>query len=352
MTVLKLIGVNDMKTIKAVDFFCGAGGLTHGLKLAGIEVFAGVDVDESCKETYEYNNSAEFINKSIVKITAKEVKDIFAKHSTKSDYTMIAGCAPCQPYSAMNTRKRKDDDRKTLLDEFRRIIKGVHPHFVLMENVSGLNLDNPYFVKFLDMLHSKGYRYEYKVLNAKNFSVAQNRKRLFLIATRLKRVKLSFENIVEKNSITLKDVIYELEPIAHNKPSRYDPLHKSKVLNEINLKRIKATPKNGGLRSAWSEELKLPCHRKKEVFLDNYGRLSWDKLSSTITTKFHEYYSGRFGHPEQDRALSLREGALIQSFPKSYKFIGKENQIARQIGNAVPVNLARAVAETFVLATA
>ena len=340
------------KNIKAIDFFCGAGGLTHGLKLAGIDVFAGVDIESSCKETYEYNNNAKFINKSIVEATAKEIKKLFQENSDKNDYTMIAGCAPCQPYSMMNTRKKQDDDRKTLLDEFRRVIKGAKPHFVLMENVSRLNEENPYFAKFIEMLEQGGYKYEYKVLNAKDYSVAQNRKRLFLIATRLKKIKLSFDNLQQKEPVTLKDVIYNLESISHNVPSKIDHLHKSKPLNEINLKRMKATPKNGGLRSAWSDDLKLNCHKKKEVFIDNYGRLSWDKLSSTITTKFHEYYSGRFAHPEQDRALSLREGALIQSFPDSYNFFGNDNAIARQIGNAVPVNLSRAVGETFLVSIA
>lgn len=341
-----------MKKIKAIDFFCGAGGLTHGLKLAGIDVFAGVDVENSCKETYELNNKAKFINKSIVETTAKEIKKLFLENSTSEDYTMIAGCAPCQPYSMMNTRKKQDDNRKTLLDEFRRVIKGVRPHFVIMENVARLNEENPYFAKFIDMLEHAGYKYEYKVLNAKDFSVAQNRKRLFLIATRLKKINISFKNIQSKEPITLKDVIYNLEGISHNSPSKIDYLHKSKPLNELNLKRIKATPKNGGLRSAWSDDLRLNCHKKKEVFIDNYGRLSWEKLSSTITTKFHEYYSGRFGHPEQDRALSLKEGALIQSFPDNYNFIGKDNEIARQIGNAVPVNLSKAVGKTFMYAIA
>ena len=339
-----------MRTIKAIDFFSGAGGLTKGLQLSGIDVFAGIDFESSCKDTYEKNNNAQFINKSIIDVTAKEVKDLFKNNTSSNDYTMIAGCAPCQPYSMINTRKKKDDDRKTLLDEFRRIIKGVKPHFVLMENVSRLNAENQYFASFIKMLENNGYKYEYKVLNAKDFKVAQNRKRLFLIATRLKKINLTFDTLKTYEPITLKDVIYDLEKIEHDKPSKIDFLHKSKTLGKLNLKRIKATPKNGGLRTSWSDDLKLSCHKKKEAFLDNYGRLAWNKLSSTITTKFHEYCSGRFGHPEQDRALSLREGALIQTFPKDYIFYGRDNQIARQIGNAVPINLSKAVGETFMIA--
>jgi len=339
-----------MHKIKAIDFFSGAGGLSKGLQLAGIEVFAGVDIELSCKKTYEKNNCAKFINKSIVSMSIKEVKNLFKCNIAKKDYTMIAGCAPCQPYSTMNTRKKQNDDRKTLLDEFRRIISGVKPHFVLMENVSRLNEENQYFAKFIDMLKKNGYSYEFKVLNAKNFGVAQSRKRLFLIASRIKKIKLSFKNIQKQDPVNLKDVIFNLEPITHDNPSQYDLLHKSKKLNEINLRRIKATPLNGGLRSAWNEELRLPCHKKKESFLDNYGRLAWNKTSSTITTKFNQYYSGRFGHPEQDRALSLREGALIQTFPTNYNFFGTDSQIAKQIGNAVPVNLSKAVGETFILA--
>ncbi len=336
-------------SIKGIDFFCGAGGLTHGLKMAGIDIFAGIDIEKSCKNTYEFNNNATFINKSIIETTAQEIKNIFKANTNKGDYTLIAGCAPCQPYSSINTRKKQSDERKTLLDEFGRIIRGVKPHFVIMENVSRLNKENPYFSKFIEMLENCGYIFEYKVLNAKNFGVAQNRKRLFLIASRVKKVNITFEVIETSKIVSLKDIIYNLEPILHNKPSDTDPLHKSKKLNDLNLKRIRATSKNGGLRDTWSDDLKLNCHKGKNVFLDNYGRLSWDKLSSTITTKFNEYYSGRFGHPEQDRALSLREGALIQSFPKRYKFFGSDSQIAKQIGNAVPVNLSKAVGKIFTL---
>ena len=150
-----------MKSIKAIDFFSGAGGLTNGLKMAGIDVFAGIDFEQSCKETYEQNNNAMFINKSIVDISIKEINELFKRNTTKNDYTMLAGCAPCQPYSMMNTRKKQDDDRKTLLDEFRRVINGVKTHFVLMENVSRLNEENPYFSKFIDMLEKNNYKYYY-----------------------------------------------------------------------------------------------------------------------------------------------------------------------------------------------
>lgn len=337
-----------MKTIKAIDFFCGAGGLTHGLQLSGIDVFAGIDFNLTCKQTYEENNNAVFIHKSIVDITAQEIKNLFNQNATKKNYTMIAGCAPCQPYSMINTRKKQNDERKTLLDEFRRIIKGVKPHFVLMENVSRLNEENEYFSKFLQMLTIANYQYEYKVLNAKDFCVPQNRKRLFLIATRVKSIKLTFKNLKPKKLVLLEDVIKHLEPILHDTSSLNDPLHTSLRLSDLNLKRIQLTPHNGGLRNAWPKEMLTPSHAKKQSFLDNYGRLAWGSLSATITTKFHQYCSGRFGHPEQDRALSLREGALIQTFPYSYKFYGNKDEIARQIGNAVPINLSKSVGEIII----
>lgn len=336
------------KKIKAIDFFCGAGGLTKGLQLANIDVIAGIDYNKACKDTYEKNNDTIFINKSIADITSKEVVEFFKNNINKNDYSMIVGCAPCQPYSSMNTRKKHNDFRKTLLDEFKRIINGVKPHFVLMENVSNLTKENVHFLGFIKMLEHNNYKYEYKILNAKDYGVAQNRKRLFLIATRLKKINLSFDNIRARKSVVLRDIISHLEPITHNKPSKKDLLHRSLRLNDINLKRIKATKHNGGTRDSWSDDLKTKSHIKKHVFRDNYGRLSWDKMSSTITTKFNQYYSGRFGHPEQDRALSLREGALIQSFPKDYIFFGTDYEIAMQIGNAVPVNLSKAVGEIFI----
>ncbi len=340
--------IKNHKKIQAIEFFCGSGGMSFGLQLSGIDVFTGIDIDGSCRKTYEHNTGAKFIEKSIVNITSKEVKSLFRKGLINGNYSMLAGCAPCQPYSPINTRKQITDQRKTLLDEFGRVIKGVRPHFVLMENVGALKAGNQFFDDFVSMLSSQGYQYEYKVFNAKDFSVAQNRKRLFLIATRLKTVNLSFDGIVKQSPVVLKDVIYHLEGITHLTPSINDSAHRSKPLNTLNLKRIKATPQNGGLRSSWTDKsLISPCHRNKDVFLDNYGRLTWDKLSSTITTKFNEYYSGRFGHPTQNRALSLREGALIQSFPESYQFFGSDTQIARQIGNAVPVNLSKAMGEIF-----
>ena len=338
-----------MTNIQAIDFFCGAGGLTHGLQMAGINVIAGIDLEISCKATYEYNNNAKFINKSIVDISGAFINKLFRASCLQKSYTMIVGCAPCQPYSSINTRKKENDERKTLLDEFRRVVNTVKPHFVIMENVSRLNAENLYFARFLNMLDKNNYTYEYQILNAKDFNVAQSRKRLFLIASRIKAITPTFEKIQICEYVTVKDVIGELPAIHHGQHYAQDDLHRAKPLNDINLTRIQKTPHNGGRRSAWPESLQVPSHRGKRVFLDNYGRLAWDKLSSTITTKFNQYYSGCFGHPEQNRALSLREGALIQTFPKQYQFFGDDKQIATQIGNAVPVNLAKSVGDLFMM---
>ncbi|WEM42249.1 DNA cytosine methyltransferase [Photobacterium sp. DA100] len=333
--------------INAVDLFCGAGGLTHGLQRAGINVVAGYDVEESCRFAYEHNNQSNFINQDVTELQKEEVE----AHLHGADYTLLAGCAPCQPFSTYsrttNTTGQKDK-RWGLLNSFGRLVSEIRPDFVTMENVPGL-VSQPVFVDFLQQLSGAGYQYDYQVVFCPDYGMAQTRKRLMLLASRTKEVRLPKPTHVPDQYMTVADVIAGLPPLIAGQTLAEDRLHRASILSPINLRRIQAsTP--GGSWLDWPEELRASCHRKDsgKTFPSVYGRMSWDKPSPTITTQCNGYGNGRFGHPEQDRAISLREAALLQSFPKSYQFApqGEKRSIAalaKMIGNAVPVRLGEMV---------
>ncbi|WP_438462573.1 DNA cytosine methyltransferase [Marinomonas sp. PE14-40] len=333
--------------INAVDLFCGAGGLTHGLEKAGINVVAGYDVEESCRFAYEHNNQAKFINQDVTKLQKDEIK----AHLHGGDFTLLAGCAPCQPfstYSRSTNSARQKDKRWGLLNSFGRLVSEVCPDFVTMENVPGL-VSQPVFNDFLQQLTNAGYQYDYQIVFCPAYGMAQTRKRLMLLASREKNIQLPEPSHTPVQYVTVADVIADLPPLLAGQTLADDPLHQASTLSPINLKRIQASVP-GGTWLDWPEDLRASCHRKDsgKTFPSVYGRMSWDKPSPTITTQCNGYGNGRFGHPEQDRAISLREAALLQSFPKSYQFSPREEKLsigalAKMIGNAVPVRLGEMV---------
>lgn len=338
------------QTINAIDLFCGAGGVTRGLLDAGINVLAGIDFDASVSETYERNNKVPFIHKDISLLLPEEITKLF---EGKAGKTMLAGCAPCQPFSKMNVRPREDDDRRTLLRYFADLVDALKPDYVFMENVAGIaRLESdvlPYFLKVLD---KNGYARDQGVIDAATFGVPQRRKRYVLLAARGKtKVELprgEFDGINVPYR-TVREFIFELPPINAGEVHETIPNHQARVLEEINLRRIRLTPLDGGSRTDWTDPDLIPmCHRNTSGFKNVYGRAKWDEVAPTITTQFHAYNCGRFGHPEQDRAFSIREGALLQTFPKNYRFYGPMGRIARQIGNAVPPILANKFGKYFV----
>ncbi|WP_324037026.1 DNA cytosine methyltransferase [Aeromonas caviae] len=336
-------------SIKAVDLFCGAGGLTHGLLNAGIEVVAGYDIAESCRFAYEHNNNAKFINQSVTELTAEDI----SKHFAGAEYRLLAGCAPCQPFSTYSrtTARAEQDDRWDLLSSFGRLVKEVLPEFVTMENVPGL-LDQQVFKDFVSLLTQNGYHADYCVVYCPDYGMAQTRKRLVLVASRLGQINLIAPTHQPASYLTVADVIAHLPPIAAGECHTQDPLHRASILSPLNLERIRAsTP--GGSWLDWPEELRATCHTKEsgKTFPSVYGRMKWDEPSPTITTQCNGFGNGRFGHPEQDRAISLREAAMLQSFPLHYQFVHKNEKftissLAKMIGNAVPVRLGQVVGES------
>jgi len=336
---------SNLKKIKVIDLFCGIGGLTHGLIKEGLDVVAGIDNDSSCKFGYEYNNKTQFIDENILNVNSAQINKLFGKE--KGVIRVLAGCAPCQPFSKLNLNSITEKQLEPL-EKFAQLILETQPDIVSMENVSDLAVKGKYpvFEKFLKNLEDNKYNYKYEVVDVSEFGVPQKRKRLVLLASKFGKIEL-IKRTHKNKKVTVRDVISYLEPINAGEVSQSDLLHRSRKLSSLNLERIKATPHNGGNSESWEEYLKLKCHKKesgKTYGGSVYGRMRWDEPAPTMTTQCVGLGNGRYGHPTQDRAISLREAAIFQTFPKNYKFVETNKKfivsdVARFIGNAVPVRL-------------
>lgn len=336
--------------IVAVDLFCGAGGLTRGLAESGIVVAGGIDSDESCQHAYEHNNSgSKFIASDVSQVTGVELETLWGKAKIR----LLAGCAPCQPFSTYSQSKpAEEDNRYPLLLEFSRLIKETKPELITMENVPNV-LKKPVFCGFVRSLRAQGYKVSYCVVKCEDYGIPQRRRRLVLLASSIGPApELDLPNQISEN--TVRGAIHGLPKLQAGDQCTIDKLHRCASLREINLKRIrKSLP--GGTWKDWPDEIRLKCHQKESGsgYTPVYGRLSWDHAAPTITTQCYNYGSGRFGHPAQDRPISLREAALLQSFPHDYEFDppGRTmpiRDVARLIGNAVPVTLGMQIGKSFV----
>jgi DNA (cytosine-5)-methyltransferase 1 len=340
---------NSDSNFAVVDLFCGVGGLTHGFVKANFNVVAGIDFDISCKHAYEKNNSAPFIHADLTKHSPQEIANLFPKGSIK----ILAGCAPCQAFSTY-TQGNKKNDKWKLLYSFGNIIKTIQPDVVSMENVPNLLVykNGKVFQDFLNVLKNNNYFISYHIVDAKDYGVPQRRKRLILFASKFGKIKLIKKTHTGKKIKTVKKAIGHLPKINAGEFCKQDMLHRSKALSPLNLSRIRATKQGGGWKQ-WDKKLILECHKKEsgKSYGSVYGRMSWNKVSPTLTTQCTGYGNGRFGHPTQDRAISLREATILQSFPKRYDFIKskegfKPSIIERHIGNAVPPRLGYIIAKT------
>jgi len=341
---------NNIKKIKAIDFFCGGGGMSYGMKLAGVEVIAGIDNEEKCKETYEANvKGAKFICEDVFDLEELTLeKQLGIKKD--DDSLLLIGCSPCQYWSIINTEKNKSEKSKNLLIEFQRFVNYFNPGYVVVENVPGVlkKKEESGLTNFINLLEKKGYKVHFKVHNVKDFYVPQSRKRFTLIANRVSEIELEPKKArkkrVVKNVIGVENGFPKIE--AGTKDTS-DFKHSTAGLSKVNLTRLSYVEKDGGNRMGFANipELQLDCFiGRDDSFKDTFGRLWWDKPSPTITTKFFSVSNGRFVHPEENRALSLREGAVLQSFPKSYKFLTDSTaDTARIIGNAVPPEYAKRI---------
>ncbi|WP_257005470.1 DNA cytosine methyltransferase [Helicobacter pullorum] len=320
--------------------------ISYGLKQVGFDIIAGYDLDKTCKYAYEKNINASFITKNIKDISLQEIQE----HFKKARYRILVGCAPCQTFSQYTQQskqkiKNRDDEKWTLLNEFLRIIVGIQPDIISLENVPNL-VKYPIFENFISILEEQGYFIDYKIIFCPDYGIPQNRRRLVLLGSKIKEIQIIKKTHCKDNYITVKDAIGFLPKIKSGEQSKTDPLHIAKPLSSLNLERIKATPKNGGSWKDWPEHLILKCHKKEsgKNFGSVYGRMKWEEPSPTMTTFCTSLGNGRFGHPEQNRAISLREASLLQTFPIDYDFIddniGVQTTVtSRHIGNAVPPRL-------------
>lgn len=329
-----------------VDLFCGAGGLSYGFKSEAFKLAAGIDIDETCRFPYESNNRSPFIRKDVAKVSAAYLDSLFEPNLKR----ILVGCAPCQPFSTYN-QKNENPDWK-LLQAFGKLIDEARPDVVSMENVPRLLSfrGGKIFKNFVETLRSADYHVDWGVLYGPDFGLAQTRSRLVLLASRLGPIKMPVPTHDAESHRTVRDEIGELPALNHGDVDDSDPLHRASRLSEINAKRI-ASAKPGGTWRDWTPDLVAPCHTVEtgKGYSSVYGRMTWSAPSPTITTQFYGFGNGRFGHPEQNRALSLREGALLQGFPRDYQFVPPGDRIhfkkvGRMIGNAVPVTLASAIA--------
>jgi len=344
------------KKIKAVDFFCGGGGMSYGMKCAGINILAGIDYEKNCKETYEANIGAnKFIQADVFDLKEKVLQEQLNLKKNDDDLLLI-GCSPCQFWSIINTNKTKSTRSKNLLIEFHRFVKYFNPGYVVVENVPGVlrKKEESGLGNFINWLETSGYTVHFKIHNTNDYGVPQSRKRFTLVANRINNNKI-FPEKDKGEKLVVKDVIGVTNGFPKIKAGTIDKtdfLHSVPNISNLTLRRIKKVKTDGGNRLGFAnnQELQLKCFIGKDSFFkDTFGRLWWNKPSPTITTKFFSVSNGRFVHPEENRALSLREGACLQSFPKDYKFFGTSHcAIARLIGNAVPPEYAKRIGQAII----
>ena len=340
-----------MKKIKVIDLFCGIGWLSHGLIQSWLNVTAGFDIDGNCKFWYEHNNNAKFYEQDIKTLEAEQLQDIF----WDADIKILVGCAPCQPYSLMNTKKWTyswDDIReRSPVDKFATLIREIRPDIVSMENVPWLKTDKKSnsFKNFLKTLKECWYEIDYKIIDCVEYWIPQTRKRLVLLASRLGKIKIIPPT--HKIPITVKEVIGDLPKLKCGETCKTDKYHVWQNLTQKNIDRLKAIPHDGWDLSMIDPKYRPKCYKKKsgKSYLRNvYGRMYRDKPAPTMTTLCTGLWNGRFGHPEQDRAISVREAARIQTFPDNYEFFPKNQacnvqKASKFIGNAVPVKLGKVI---------
>ena len=346
---------------KAIDLFCGAGGLSTGLKKSGFRLCLGVDIDEKALKTYKCNlKRTKVLREDIKKVTGEKITELTGIN--RRDNFLLAGCPPCQGFSSLGKRDA-NDEKNELVYEYIRIINELEPSFILMENVPGMStgVGKEIFKKVVKEL-GENYHVEYATLNAADFGVPQIRKRLVLhgirndvydnlgLAKEKQKILPKPTHSKEKKKgyrkwVTVRKVIFDL-PMLEAGESYDDGIiknHKARSLSEKNIERLQEIRLHGGNREMISEELQLECHKKENVsYTDTYGIINPDKPAPTITSGCTIISKGRYCHPTQNRGLSIREAARLQSFDDKFEFQGNMGEMSLQIGNAVPPKLAQA----------
>lgn len=366
----ELQGAGMDKTYTAIDLFCGAGGLTEGLRQAGFHVLAGNDFDEAAGRTFAATHQdAKFLPGPVQDITADAL--LSAAGIKRGELDCLVGGPPCQAFSVYNHQRGMHDERSQLFKEYLRLVEGLNPRWVVMENVTGItSAGNGAAVgAILSGLKKLGYKVEHKVLRAEEYGVPQERRRVVFIGNReglpiVWPTKTHGEGLIPFN--TIKDAISDLPALANGEDRGVQPYareaqgdyqvmlrggsnavrnHSAPRLAPINIERMKHIPPGGSWRDVPIDL--LPAGMKKARRCDHtkrYGRMTWGGLSCTVLTKCDLHW-GAYIHPEQDRVITVREAARIQSFPDWFHFEGSRTEQYVQIGNAVPPLLGRRIGE-------
>lgn len=339
-------------SVEVWDFFCGCGGTSAGLATAGMKILGGLDVDAGAAATYRSNFSdAAFIERDIRAVEPREVSDAAAR--SPGSRLLVSACAPCQPYTNFHRKSSRRAEQRTLLLRLLPFIDHLKPDLVFVENVPGLHKvpGASTFNRFIAALRRRGFHVTWEIVDCRSYGVPQRRRRLVLLASALGELKVPPPTHGHEPGLlapsTVKDSIGHFPPIADGEEHAKIPNHQAAKLTELNLRRIRATPPGGG-RADWPRNLQLDCHRQHSGHSDVYGRMSWDSAAPVLTTKCTSLSNGRYGHPEQDRPISVREAAALQTFPDDFQLVGRIKSATRQIGNAVPVLLAQAVGDAVI----
>ncbi len=320
-----------------------------------MRVTFALDHDRDAQASFEANfPEAHFEFADIRKVNVKAIRSRMKSQHLRP--VLFSGCAPCQPYTSQNTIRPELglDDRVPLLACFASLVETCLPDLLFVENVPGLQKLDAHsqpFGNFVKKLEAAGYELDYRPIKLAKYGIPQSRRRLVLMGSRHGRIHLPEAThgpgTSNEDYTTVRDWIAHLPAIQAGEEHQGIPNHRAANLSDRNLKRIQATPEGGGNRD-WPESLMLECHRRFSGYSDAYGRMSWDAPASGLTTRCTSYSNGRFGHPEQHRAISIREAACLQTFPEDYAFKGSMASMARQIGNAVPARLAKLVGLRFI----
>lgn len=330
--------------ITAIDIYCGSGAVTEGLKAEGVSILAAIDNDPIACQTFRLNHpEVHLFESDIRRLNPEELRESIGY---AAPLNLLVVCAPCQPFSSQNRKRSTDDPRADLVLESLKFVKEFAPEVVFFENVPGIAISGS-----LHNLRQKLAKLGYllgapKTLNAANCGVPQRRERCIMIAARdQEAIDAFYGSIRNQPTVTVRQAIGGLKQLCTGEHDPDDQLHFARKHQPIVLQRMRHIPQDGGSRLSLPPELELECHKgRKNDFPDVYGRMKWDDVAPTLTTGCTDVTKGRFAHPRDNRAITLREAALLQSFPPNYRFFGNPGQIARQIGNAVPVNMIRTLA--------
>jgi len=334
-------------SVDVVDFFCGCGGTSAGLKAAGMTVLAGLDLDKGSAATYRANfPTAAFLERDIRGVQPGEISKAITR--SPDSPLLLSACAPCQPYTNFHRKSSSRREERTLLLCLLPFVDHLSPECIFVENVPGLHKVKgaSTFNRFVAALGRRGYQVDWRIVDCCSYGVPQRRRRLVLLASKRGSLVVPSPTHGSKPGLqpysTVREWIEDFPRLADGETDPDVPNHQASKLTPLNLRRLRATPTGGG-RADWPPELRLECHREHDGHSDVYGRMSWDAPAPVLTTKCTSISNGRYGHPEQDRPISVREAAALQTFPADFEFVGKIKSSTRQVGNAVPVLLATAM---------